>query len=142
MRVVSWLWESHSENHWSGNYCWHKLLTTRPARNHYFCVVLPWRLKKMGIRLCVILSFFQEVKFSLSLSLVYCLIGVSEFSYLFTVIDINFGTAFGNDLSFAQTWKSLVVSLILWMNKPTWEQTNILQIAGWWEVCSYIIFHM
>ena len=53
----------------------------------------------MDIRLCVILSFFQEVKFSLSLSLVYCLIGVSEFSYLFIVIDINFGTAFSNDLS-------------------------------------------
>ena len=71
------------------------------------------------------------------MSLVYCLIGVSEFSYLFIVIDINFGTAFSNDLSFAQTWKLLVVFLIFWMNKPTWEETNILQIASWWEVCSY-----
>ena len=38
----------------------------------------------------------------MSLSLVYCLIAVSEFSYLFIVIDINSGTSFSNDLSFVE----------------------------------------
>ena len=36
-----------------------------------FCVVLPLRLKKTGIRLCVILSFFQEVFFELVISILF-----------------------------------------------------------------------
>ena len=40
------------------------------------------------------------------MSILFNIIEVSEFSYLLVIIDVNFGTVFNHDLSFAQNHDS------------------------------------
>ena len=73
------------ENHRGSNY-WHKLLTTRLARNQTnqsFLEAFPQRLRKTGVRFLV--KFLSRSFLLTHHSLAHCFIGVSEFLDLLAI---------------------------------------------------------
>lgn len=85
---------------------WHNyiLSMTHPVQNQLILYSTRW--KKMGI-----LSLFREIFFELGMEFLRFQIWKSDWHYF--------------DLSLMEMWKPLVVSLSLWINKPSREEQNI-----------------
>ena len=60
-----------------------------------------------------------------------CLHSYSIYVFLVSAFVLAITTNFDHDLSFAEIWKLIEISLILLMNNPTWEEPiiNILKIS-------------